>query len=96
MAKALEDTDMAVVARPPTDLLEPSGRHSTCPHKGEASPASVRAGDRVAQDAVWRHPDPIEGCPDISGHVALCWDAMDSWWEEDGELQKRPATHWSR
>jgi uncharacterized protein (DUF427 family) len=70
------------------DLLEPSGKHTTCPRKGEASYWSVRVGDRVAQDAVWRYPEPIEECPDISGHVAFYWNAMDSWWEEDDQVFK--------
>jgi uncharacterized protein (DUF427 family) len=68
------------------DLLEPSDKHTTCPRKGEASYHSIRAGDRVATDVVWRYPDPIDGCPDISGHVALQWNALDSWWEEDDEV----------
>jgi uncharacterized protein (DUF427 family) len=68
------------------DLLEPSDKHTTCPRKGEASYHSIRAGDRGATDAVWRYPDPIEDCPDISGHVAFYWDAMDSWWEEDDQV----------
>jgi uncharacterized protein (DUF427 family) len=68
------------------DLLEPSAKHTTCPRKGEASYWSIRAGDRVAEDAVWCYPQPIEGCPDISGHVAIYWNAMDSWWEEDDQV----------
>jgi uncharacterized protein (DUF427 family) len=68
------------------DLLEPSARHTTCPRKGEASYSSIRVGERVAENAVWRYPDPIEACPDISGHVAFYWDALDSWWEEDDEV----------
>jgi uncharacterized protein (DUF427 family) len=70
------------------DLLEPSEKHTTCPRKGEASYWSVRVGDRVAEDAVWRYPEPIEDCPDISDHVAFYWSAMDSWWEEDDEVFK--------
>jgi uncharacterized protein (DUF427 family) len=68
------------------DLLEPSGTHTTCPRKGEASYWSVRVGDRVAQDAAWRYPEPIESCPDISRHVAFYWHEMDSWREEDDEV----------
>jgi uncharacterized protein (DUF427 family) len=70
------------------DLLEPSEKQTTCPRKGEASYASVRAGDRVARDAVWRYPEPIDDCPDISDHVAIYWNAMDSWWEEDDQVFK--------
>jgi len=60
------------------ELLEPSEKHTTCPRKGEASYWSVRVADRVAHDAVWRYPEPIDGCPDISRHVAIYWNAMDS------------------
>jgi uncharacterized protein (DUF427 family) len=76
----LEDVDR--------DLLEDSDTHTTCPRKGEASYYTVRAGDRVVQDAAWRYPEPIEACPDISGHVAFYWSKMDSWWEEDDEVFK--------
>jgi uncharacterized protein (DUF427 family) len=70
------------------DLLEETGRHTTCPRKGEATYYTVRAGDRVAENAAWRYPEPIDDCPDISGHVAFYWSAMDSWWEEDDQVFK--------
>jgi uncharacterized protein (DUF427 family) len=70
------------------DLLEPTDKHTTCPRKGEASYASVRVGERVAKNAMWRYPEPIEACPDISRHAAFYWDRMDSWWEEDDEVFK--------
>ena len=44
------------------DLLEPSDRHTTCPRKGEARYFSVRVGDRVAENAVWHYPEPIDAC----------------------------------
>jgi uncharacterized protein (DUF427 family) len=68
------------------ELLEPSGTRTHCPRKGEAVYHSLRIGDRVAHDAAWRYPEPIESCPDISGHTAFYWNAMDSWWEEDDEV----------
>ena len=70
------------------DLLEASEKHTTCPRKGEASYFSVRSGGRVAEDAVWHYPEPIDACPDISGHVAFYWSRMDSWWEEDDQVFK--------
>jgi len=70
------------------DLLEVSEKRTTCPRKGEASYHSIRVGDRVAPDAAWRYAEPIDDCPDISGHVAFYWNAMDSWWEEDDEVFK--------
>jgi uncharacterized protein (DUF427 family) len=68
-----------------TDLFEPSDKHTKCPWKGEASYWSVRVGDQVAKDAVWRYPDPIEHAPPLKGYVALYWDRMDRWLEEDEE-----------
>ena len=70
------------------DLLAETERHTTCPRKGEATYYTVRGGDRVAENAAWRYPEPIDDCPDISGHVALYWNAMDSWWEEDDQVFK--------
>jgi uncharacterized protein (DUF427 family) len=70
------------------DLLEESEKHTHCPRKGEASYWTIRAGGKVAENAVWRYPEPIEDCPDIAGHVAFYWNAMDSWWEEDDQVFK--------
>ncbi|HEX2103088.1 MAG TPA: DUF427 domain-containing protein, partial [Solirubrobacteraceae bacterium] len=68
------------------DLVAPSAKRTSCPRKGEASYLSVKVGDRVAEKAAWRYPEPIAECPDISGHVAFSWDALDSWWEEDDQV----------
>ena len=65
------------------DLLEPSDRSTHCPFKGDASYWSVRVGDRVAENAVWGYPDPIEGAPPLSGYLAFYWNTMDGWLEED-------------
>jgi len=65
------------------DLLEPSDRSTHCPFKGDASYWSVRVGDRVAENAVWGYPDPIEGAPPLEGYLAFYWNAMDGWLEED-------------
>jgi uncharacterized protein (DUF427 family) len=66
-----------------TDLLEPTDRTTHCPYKGDAVYWSVRAGDRVAENAVWSYPDPLADAPPIAGHLAFYWDAMDEWLEED-------------
>jgi uncharacterized protein (DUF427 family) len=67
------------------DLLEPTDHSTHCPWKGEASYWSVRVGDRVAENAMWGYPDPIEGAPPIAEHRALYWNSMDGWLEEDEE-----------
>lgn len=66
-----------------TELLDPSDRSTYCPWKGQASYWSVRAGGRLAENAVWSYPDPIEGAPPLAGHLAFHWAAMDGWLEED-------------
>ena len=65
------------------DLLSPSEKHTRCPYKGEASYWSVRAGGKVAEDAAWSYPEPIEGAPPLAGYVAFYWNKMDEWLEED-------------
>ncbi|MGH2803228.1 MAG: DUF427 domain-containing protein, partial [Thermoleophilaceae bacterium] len=40
------------------DLLEPSDHRTHCPFKGDASYWSVRAGGRLAENAVWAYPEP--------------------------------------
>ena len=65
------------------DLLEPTDHTSRCPFKGEARYWSVRAGGRVAENAAWAYPEPIEDAPPLEGHVAFYWHAMDEWLEED-------------
>jgi uncharacterized protein (DUF427 family) len=66
-----------------TDLLEPNDHSTTCPYKGVASYWSVRAGGRVAENAVWSYPDPIDDAPPLAGYMALYWNRMDEWFEED-------------
>jgi uncharacterized protein (DUF427 family) len=66
-----------------TDLLEPSDHTSHCPWKGDASYWSVRVGDRVAENAVWGYPEPLDDAPPLQGYLAFYWDLMDEWFEED-------------
>lgn len=66
-----------------TERLVPSDHSTHCPWKGDASYWSVRVGDRVAQNAAWSYPQPIEGAPPLDGHFAFRWDGLDEWLEED-------------
>jgi uncharacterized protein (DUF427 family) len=65
------------------DLLERSDHSTHCPFKGDACYWSVRAGARVADNAAWSYPNPIEGAPPLAGYLAFYWDKMDQWFEED-------------
>src|SRR5829696_3070925 len=78
------------------DLLKPSDHTTHCPFKGDASYRSVKVGDRVAQNAVWSYPEPLEDAPPISGYVAFYHGAMDKWLEEDEEIFVHPRDPYHR
>jgi uncharacterized protein (DUF427 family) len=67
------------------DLLEPTDHHTHCPYKGDASYWSIRAGDQVAENAVWGYPEPLDDAPPLSDYVAFYWGKLDAWYEEDEE-----------
>ena len=68
------------------DLLETTDHTTRCPFKGDASYWSVRVGEKVAENAVWSYPEPIETAPPIAGYLAFYWPKMDYWYEEDEEV----------
>jgi uncharacterized protein (DUF427 family) len=78
------------------DLLEPTDHSTHCPFKGDARYWTVRAGDAVAENAVWGYEDPIEGAPPIADHVAFYWDRIDRWFEEDEEVFVHPRDPYHR
>jgi uncharacterized protein (DUF427 family) len=78
------------------DLLEESDLTTSCPFKGEASYWSVRAGDKVAENAVWSYPEPIDSAPPIGGYLAFYWPMMDHWYEEDEEVFVHPRDPYHR
>ena len=67
-------------------VLEPTTHSTHCPFKGDAAYWSIRAGDRVVENAVWSYPQPLPDAPSLVGYRALYWDRMDTWLEEDEEL----------
>jgi uncharacterized protein (DUF427 family) len=78
------------------DLLEPTDHHTRCPWKGEASYWSVRVGDRVAENAVWGYPDPLDDAPPLADYVAFYWNKLDTWYEEDEEAIVHPRDPYHR
>ena len=72
------------------DLLEPSQKTTRCPHKGEATYRSLRAGDRFAEDAVWAYAHPLDAASFIAGHAAFYWDRLDEWFVEDEQVFGHP------
>jgi uncharacterized protein (DUF427 family) len=78
------------------ELLEESDHTTHCPFKGDASYWSVRVGDRVAENAVWGYPEPIDSAPPIAGYLAFYWRKMDHWYEEDEEVFVHPRDPYHR
>jgi uncharacterized protein (DUF427 family) len=78
------------------DLLERTDHTTHCPFKGDAAYWSVRVGDRVAENAVWGYPEPLDSAPHISGLVAFYWGKMDHWYEEDEEIFIHPRDPYHR
>jgi uncharacterized protein (DUF427 family) len=70
------------------DLVVDSDHHSFCPRKGTASYYHLRIGDRLIENAVWYYPEPLEHLPELAGLVALYWNKVDQWLEEDEEVFK--------
>ena len=52
-------------------LLEPSGKATTCPHKGEASYYSIVTKSTTLEDAVWTYETPKADVAGIAGHLAF-------------------------
>ena len=61
------------------ELLEESAHTTHCPFKGDTSYWSVRVGERVAENAVWSYPEPLEDAPPLAGYLAFYWRKMDMW-----------------
>ena len=65
-----EDADMALLLR--TD-------HSTmCPYKGDAAYYTIKAGDRVAANAIWSYEEPYPAVAAIADHLAFYPDRVDA------------------
>lgn len=87
-ARLLHETGIPVVPYVPLkdfdpSLLERTATSSHCPFKGDASYWTLRAGDRVLEDAVWAYEAPLEAAPWLEGYAALYFKKADAWFVED-------------
>lgn len=69
-------------------LLTPTDHHSHCPYKGDASYWTVRAGDAVAENAIWAYEDPYEEMSHLKGWMGFYWDPFQ--WFENGAAADTP------
>lgn len=68
------------------DLLEPSDWTTESPYRGTATYWHLRAGDRVAESAVWTYREPRAGSPDTRGFCSFDFHSMDAWYEEEERI----------
>jgi len=78
------------------DLMTPTAHHTFCPYKGTASYWTIKVGDRAAENAVWAYPEPFDEVAAIADFVALYWDRVDAWYEEDEEIFVHPRDPYKR
>lgn len=76
--------------------LEKTGHTTHCPFKGDAVYWTVRAGDRVAENAVWGYTEPMDQSSWLAGYVSIYFDSMDRWLEEDEEISVHPRDPYHR
>jgi uncharacterized protein (DUF427 family) len=87
-AKLLYETGIMPVPYIPLEdfdqsLLERTDHSTHCPFKGDASYFTVRAGDRVEENAVWEYREPNPEAPWLQGYAAPYWKKMDAWFVEE-------------
>jgi uncharacterized protein (DUF427 family) len=57
-------------------VLRPSGTHTTCPWKGEASYYSLVVDGKENKDAAWFYPEPKQAADNIRGRIAF-WKGVE-------------------
>jgi uncharacterized protein (DUF427 family) len=75
------------------DLLRPSATESHCPYKGTAAYWSVDSGQQVHEDIGWIYRTPLPESQKIAGLACFYNEKVDVYL--DGDLQPRPASHFS-
>ena len=68
------------------EFAEKTLHRSHCPFKGDASYWTLKAGGKTAENAVWGYESPYDESHQLAGRVALYWQLMDGWFEEDEEI----------
>ncbi len=75
------------------DLLTPTGTHSRCPYKGQASYWTVAINGKPYVDMVWGYLDPLPEIPKIKGLLSFYNEKVDMIVDE--VLQARPKSKFS-
>lgn len=78
------------------DLLVPTDRIRQDPVLGGVRSWDLRLDSRVVRDAAEDVPDPAPGLPPLAGLVAVRFDALDRWLEEEDEVIGHPRDPYHR
>lgn len=71
-----------------------SGAARRSPSRGDATLYDITVDDRTVPAAAYRHADsPVE---ELRGLVALDWESMDAWFEEDEQVYVHPRDPYKR
>lgn len=68
------------------ERLVPTDNSTHCPFKGDANYFSVVVDGETAENAVWSYELPFDEVAGIKDYVALYWNRVDHWYEEDEEV----------
>ena len=68
------------------DMLTKTDHTTHCPFKGDASYWNISVEGRTSENSVWGYESPTEGVLWLDGYVAMYWDHIDRWFDEDVEV----------
>jgi len=68
----------------------------TMPGLGETRQWSIETRQRLAENAAWTAADPPSGLEALADMLALRWNRMDTWYEEDDEVFVHPRDPYHR
>lgn len=57
------------------EYYTPTGKHTTCPWKGQASYYTIRIGNAENENGAWFYPNPREAASEIKNYVAF-WNGV--------------------
>ena len=80
MLKEVDLPPVSYIPRADADmtLLERTINKTHCGYKGDASYYTIRAGAKVAENAVWTYEDPYPAVLSIKDHLAFYPDRVDA------------------
>lgn len=80
-----------------TDLFKESKMKSKTDDWGTSVSKHITVNGETAEDAAWIYDNPNKAAPEnIADFVALKWELMDRWFEEDEEVQIHPRDPYHR